>query len=183
LALVLLSVALFQQENYYDWFFRAHPKAFEIDYAYNPPARLVALVICGPGLLIPFGTSPYDSTARWIQGISIFSVMAFWFSLGWLVDRRSRGRGPIIHVWLLRSAVYCVLLVMFGFLCWTAASVISSQLRFPTFYEYLRLYGLRARILLDFVATAWFGGLSAFCLRQFVVSLKGALRGSATDGN
>jgi hypothetical protein len=56
LALLLFSLAIQEQNRYDEWFFRTHSRAFEIDNAYNPPARLVALLICGPGLLIPFGT-------------------------------------------------------------------------------------------------------------------------------
>ena len=53
LALCLLFAANEQQKRHDDWFFKAYPKAFEIDYAYNPPARLIALLLCGPGILVP----------------------------------------------------------------------------------------------------------------------------------
>jgi len=179
LASLLLLAAAYQQGRYYNWFFRTYPKAFEIDYGYNPPARLIALFICGPGILIPSGSNAYN-LSKPLLGISVLCVMAFWFWVGLLVDRKSRGRGPIIRSNLLRGAVYGALLLFLGFLWCNLGPIAVLDNQFgPTFHHdlslYLSVYGLRAHFWMDFIAVLWLGGLSVLCAWQFVVSLKTAL--------
>jgi hypothetical protein len=175
LAVLLLLVAGYEHKAYYDWFFKAYPQAFEIDYSYNPPARLIALVICGPGLVVPSGTNAYDPSWRFAQVSAVFCVMAFWFLLGWLIDRRMRGLGPVIRNSLLRSTAYGAFAVLlFGF-CEKFAYPISSAVRNGELRFILSFHGLRARPLMDFAAILWMGGLSVFCVGQFFVSVKGAL--------
>ena len=172
---MLLVTAGYEHNRYYDWFFKAYPQAFEIDYSYNPPARLIALVICGPGLLIPSGTNPYDPSWRFAQVSAVFSVMAFWFLLGWFIDRRMRGLGPVLRNSLLRGVGYGALVVLLLGFCEKFAYPISSTVRNGELGFILSFHGLRARPLMDFVAILWMGGLSVFCAGQFFVSVKGAL--------
>jgi hypothetical protein len=176
LALALLVLAKYQQNKYDDWLVSTYPRAFEIDNAYNPPARLIALLICGPGILIPTGTQPYDPTAQVAHGLSIFSVMLFWFVLGRLLGQKESDRKSVIRG-LGRAALYVALflfLVQFG---WILVSNIRQVLQFPMSFHYLSLYGLRARILMDFIGVTWLAALSAFSVWQFVASLKGTIPG------
>ena len=182
LALILFFVAEYEHKRYYEWFVRTYPRAFEIDNSYNPPARLIALLICGPGILIPSGTNPYDPAWHWNQFLSIFCVMVFWFVLGWLIDRRSQSCGPIVGP-LLRSVVYAALVVCLVFLCETPARLIGNEVRNDSLHFSLHFHGLAALILMDFVSILWFGGLSVFCATRFFVSAKQVFLHYANEEN
>jgi hypothetical protein len=101
--------------------------------------------------------------------------MGFWFVFGWLIDRRSQNREPLVRPALLRSVMYGAFVVLLVFLCETPAYNIGSQIRNDSLHFGLRFHGLAARFLMDFVVIFWFGGLSVFCAWQFIVSVKRVL--------
>jgi hypothetical protein len=173
LALCLLLVASEQQRRYEDWFFKAYPKALEIDYAYNPPARLIALLLCGPGILVPHGTSYYDPDQHVFQAASILSVGFFWFCVGIVIDRKSRVNGFPITAGILKSLGYALLLAFSAVVVVDRIERIDLQL-YSGLRQYLATYGLRARILMEFVTIAWFLAIVAMSAWGLLRSIQGA---------
>jgi hypothetical protein len=168
----LLVIAGEQQRRHDEWFFKAYPKAFEIDYAYNPPARLIALLVCGPGILVPHGTAPYDPYQHLFQAISLLSVGVFWFCVGIALDRRSTVRTFTITSGVLKCFGYALLLAFSGLVLVDRAKVVDLQLYWDI-RRYLAIYGLRARILMEFVTIAWSLAIFVMCARGLFRSIQG----------
>jgi len=171
LAVGLLIVAGEQQKRYYGWFFKVHPNAFEIDYAYNPPARLIALLICGPGILVPRGTAPYDPDQHFFQGCSLLFVGVFWFWIGIVVERKSGVPDFSLTAGAMKCLGYALLLAYSAGVLLDTVRRINLQFRWD--YPYLHTYGLRARILMDFATIAWFLAVSAICTTGILHAIRG----------
>lgn len=175
LASTLLFVAARQQDHYYQALERSSP-VWEPDYAYNPPARLIALLVSGPGVLVPFGTHPYIPSAHLANVVSVVFISAFWFWIGGLIDRRVKGQGPIIRPDALRGATYFLFLAALGLMSWTLVENVRRFTSDPIFPAYVKQYGLRAMVLLDFAGALWLIGAFGFCIWQFVDSLQCTVR-------
>jgi hypothetical protein len=160
LVVLLFSLAIQEQNRYDEWFFRTHPRAFEIDNAYNPPARLVALLICGPGLLIPFGTRRVEVESFLALLITFVCVVGFWFWVGLLVERNFSGRRPRLWSSLWRCSFYAEVLYVLSFVLRERTILLTLHLD-ANIRQYLAVYGLRAQFLLDLAALGWLLGLFA----------------------
>jgi hypothetical protein len=162
-----------QQNRYYAMLERSHP-VMEADYAYNPPARLAALLICGPAILVPIGAHVYDPSIRsWI--FSVIAVSIFWFWFGWMIDRKAEGRSPIIKSDLRRVSLYFTFLVQLGFLGWKVADQVRSVMGDPYLPAYVEEYGLSAVTLLDVGAGLWILAAIGFCSWQILASIQRTL--------
>ena len=171
LVVLLFSLAIQEQNRYDEWFFCTHPRAFEIDNAYNPPARLVALLICGPGLLIPFGTRRVEVESFLALLITFVCVVGFWFWVGLLVERNFSGRRPSLWSSLWRCSFYAAVPYVLSFVLRERTIFLTLQLD-ANIRQYLAVYGLRAQFLLDLAALGWLLGLFALCSLQFVIWLR-----------
>ena len=171
LAPALLFLDSHQQNRYYQELEILHPQ-WEPDYGYNPSARLVAALLCGPGIVVPNGTWPYAPSAHIRQALSLLLMSASWFWLGWLLDRRLRGQGPVIRNPLMRAVAYFLLLIVLGLLGWKLIHDVQRFSIDPMFALYLKRYGAHAIVHLDFAAALWLVVAFGLGLRTFVASLR-----------
>ena len=170
LASALLFLAARQQDHNYHQLERLHPQ-WEPDYVYNPSARLVAALLCGPGILVPNGTWPYIPSAHFRQALSLLFVSASWFWLGWLLDRRMSGQGPVIRNPPMRAVAYFLLLIVLGLLGWKLIHDVQRFSSDPMFGAYLKRYGVHAIVHLDSAAALWLVVAFGVGMRNFVASL------------
>jgi hypothetical protein len=156
-AALLLEIAGRQQRAYYEDLAIRFPNLAEQDYAYSPPARLVALVVVGPGVLVPSGFSPSGLERPIFLVMTLTAVFVFWSCLMWL-SRNSETEVPL--------GDRAIRLTVGGFLASISAVAAAfsvsrlvhdvDSVSWQLFWYFVKHYGFATVLWMDLAAVLWF---------------------------
>ena len=159
-AALLLIPAAKQQHVYYEEQVRQFPNLLDPDYAYSPPARLLALITLGPSVLVPYGFSSAAVERPIFLPISVGAVFLFWSGILWLRNTwRDASRGN-------SGSVLSVLSIATAFSAGATAlsarhlAQLASVLDWSFFLSVIKHYGFACVLWIDCAAVLWLFALT-----------------------
>ena len=149
------ALLIFLASTQEDQFWASHPGLTDTPWEFQPPARLVAQLVNGPGFYLTF----------FLPGIKVFGhrlhdlgrlggVAIFWTWIGWGLDSRFRGTTRVIikSPWR-RASVYALLLGLSVTFIWAIVLRLNSPS--PMLWELLHSWGLWMSFLGDYANLIW----------------------------
>jgi hypothetical protein len=163
----LIFLAAKQEEQFF--------QSSDTPWAFQPPARLVAQLLNGPGFLLTFLVPGVTIRGHYIYDFGrLAGVVLFWTWVGWELDRRTRDtRKYIITIPWLRGWIYATL---FGLsvlmLVGTVLDLHSSGLLFShLLWDEISVWGLWISVLAKYAGILWFIAGAIYFLRQLMLCL------------
>jgi hypothetical protein len=152
------------------------PHASDTPFAFQPPARLFAELINGPGFYLTFLVPGLTLFGRHLYDFGrLLGVIIFWTWIGWGLDGRFRGtRKALIRVRWVRAGVHAMFLSSCVLLIWGTLSNLHSLRLLPShlLWRELLITGLWHAVLARYAAMAWLLlGAIYFCT-QFLAALR-----------
>ena len=161
--IVLLTLAPLQDKA----FFHANPGSRGYNGGFHfAPAWTLAVVLNGPAFLLggAFGMA-FEQFPDMLG--RVFAAAAFWFYVGWVIDRQNRGRTlPLITKPKLNVVVQLFLLVISALLLLGTISQCSDVI------VSLRLWGIRSAIFEELGIMVWLAAFTIFFARKAVFAAR-----------
>lgn len=160
-AAILLPIGGAQYCAYQCNFLLEHRNAMHLEYGYNPPARLLALVLVGPASLAPHGFERAHPFGLVSYPKALAYVFVFWVVLLRLLKTR-----PGLSV-IRKTAPIGVRLFVAAVIAFVSYQFITDGVRQSSMREWSQwwpLYGFSASLLVHYVAGAWMAMTSAILL-------------------
>jgi len=151
---LLMLLALKQEQQFWPG------RLSDTPWAFQPPARLAAELLNGPGFYLTF---PLPGIKLFGQHLYDFGrlpgVALFWTWIGWKLDGRLSGnRRHVIKIAWLRFCVHATLFASSLLLMWATVSDLHSSglLLSRLCWEELSVWGLWLSFLMKYAAIPWF---------------------------
>jgi uncharacterized membrane protein YqhA len=177
--LAITTVLVFLTAIQDQQFWATHPHFSDTPWEIQPPARLFAELINGPGFYLTFlcpGIRVFGLNLRDFGRLA--GVVVFWTWIGWGLDRRVLGLSTsIIRRRWLRASVYAVLLGLTILFIWGTLEILDSHQMLPSkdlWHHRRSLFalGLRASALAEYAAIPWALVFLIYFGKQLLVAFK-----------
>lgn len=168
---LLLLLAARQESQHQRQFHQDLPEASHIDYAYSAPARIVALIVGGPGVLL---ASRGFQFVGFVFGIA--AVLLSWHGLLFFIRRRAILKGDGVRG---RVILYCCIAVIAAVAGVHALAEFFTDIRSlggPLFWHVVRSYGLATVLWMNCGVALWMFVIAALMIRVLIDGMAGSAR-------